>query len=82
MLKITVFQSMEISPGGNAEHRDAAAVAHVGKHVAEGRGVAGHFEADIETFRHVQFLLNLFEAGGARVDGAGDSGLGVRVPAR
>ena len=56
---MTVFQSIAISFGGNAEHRDLAAVAHVGEHVAEGRGVAGHLQADVEAFRHAEFLLHV-----------------------
>ena len=61
-----------MSFGGDAEHGDLAAVAHVGEHVAEGVGVAGHFEADVEAFVHAELLLDFFERRGAGVDGAGD----------
>ena len=47
--------------GGDAEHGDLAAVAHVGDHVAEGVGVAGHLEADIEAFAHAELLLHFGE---------------------
>ena len=58
---MTVFQSMAIS-FGDAEHRDLAAVAHVGEHVAEGRRIAGHFQADVEAFLHAELLLRLGDA--------------------
>ena len=53
---MTVFQSMAISLRGDAEHGDLAAVAHVGQHVAEGAGVAGHLQADVEAFLHAELL--------------------------
>src|SRR5580704_3280014 len=46
--------------GGDAEHGDLCAVAHVCEHLAEGAGVAGHFEADVEAFVHLELLLDLF----------------------
>ena len=51
---MTVFQSIAISSRRDAEHGDLAAVGHVGEHVAEGRGVAGHLQADVEAFLHAQ----------------------------
>ena len=60
---MTWFQSMAIWLGGDAEHGDLAAVAHVGEHVAEGGGVAGHFEADVEAFVHAELFLRLAERG-------------------
>lgn len=57
--------------GGDAEHSDLRAVAHVGEHLAKGGGVAGHLEADVEAFLHVQLLLDLGEGGGAGIDGKG-----------
>ena len=59
--------------GGDAEHGDFAAVAHVGEHIAEGVGVAGHFEAYVEALLHAELLLEVFERGGAGIDGAGDA---------
>ena len=59
---MTVFQSIAISLGRNAEHGDFAAVAHVGEHVAEGRRVAGHFQADVEALLHAELLLHVGEA--------------------
>ena len=55
----------------DAEHGDFGAVAHVGDHVAEGGGIARHFEADIETFLHAELFLRIGKSGGGRVDGEG-----------
>ena len=38
--------------GRNAEHGDAAAVIHGSQQLAQRRGVAGHFETDIEALFH------------------------------
>jgi hypothetical protein len=57
--------------GGDAEHRDPGAVAHVGEHVAEAGGVAGHLEAHVEPLRHAELLLHVGEFGGADIHGAG-----------
>ena len=59
--------------GRDAEHGDLCAVAHVGEHLAEGGGVAGHLEADVEAFLHVELLLDLLERCGARIDREGDA---------
>ena len=59
--------------GWDAEHGNLCAVAHVGEHLAEGAGIAGHLEADVEALVHVELLLDLFEWRGAGIDGAGDS---------
>ena len=59
---------------GDAEHGDLASVAHVGDHLAEGVGVAGHFEADVEAFAHAELFLRLLEGELAGVDGEGDVG--------
>ncbi|SPF34488.1 hypothetical protein SBA4_150005 [Candidatus Sulfopaludibacter sp. SbA4] len=58
--------------GGNPQHGDAGAVAHVGNHVAEGGGAAGHFEPDVETFRHAQFFLHVPQPGPGHVHRARD----------
>jgi len=55
---------------GDTQHGNFTAVCHVGQHAAEGIGVTGHFEADIEAFGHTEFLLDVFEAFGADIDGA------------
>ena len=47
-------------------------MAHIGEHVAEGVGISGHFEAYVEAFLHAELLLEVFEGGGAGIDGAGD----------
>ena len=57
--------------GGDAEHGDLAAVAHVGEHVAEGVGVAGHLQADVEAFLHAQLFLGARDRAFADVDGQG-----------
>ena len=59
--------------GGDAEHGDLCSVAHVGEHLAEGVGVAGHLETDVETLVHVKLLLDFFERRGAGIDGARDA---------
>lgn len=56
--------------GRDAEHGDLATVGHIGQHVAEGAGVAGHFQSDIETFLHSQLFLNVGEFLRAYIDGA------------
>ena len=56
MLKITVRQSMDISPSGMPSMAILRAVAHIGDHVAKRRWVAGHLQADIEAFRHAELL--------------------------
>src|SRR5262245_42300424 len=48
---------------GNAEHGDSATVAHVRKHVAEGRAVARHFQPDVESFLHAKVTLNFGQCG-------------------
>ncbi len=48
-------------------------MAHIGEHVAKGVGVAGHLEADVESFLHVELLLDVLERRGAWVDGQSDS---------
>ena len=55
--------------GGDAQHRDPGAVAHVGDHVAEGGGVAGHLQAHVEALGHSELLLHFRETGFAHVDG-------------
>ena len=67
--------------GWDAEHGDLCAVAHVGEHLAEGAGIAGHLQADVEALMHVEFLLDLFERCGTRVDGEGDSNFGGELAA-
>jgi hypothetical protein len=42
--------------GGDAQHGDFAAVAHVGEHVAEAGGVAGHLQAHVEAFLMPSFF--------------------------
>ena len=71
---MTWFQSMAISVGGDAEHGDLAAVAHVAEHVAEGGGVAGHLEADVEAFVHAAArVCTSLSVVAARIDGEGDA---------
>ena len=36
-----------------------AAVAHVGEHVAKRRGVARHFQTNVEAFLHAELFLHL-----------------------
>ena len=71
MLKTTVFHSMAIWLGGNAQHGDFSPVRHVGDHVAEGGGVAGHFQADVKSLLHAQFLLGVAQVAFAHVQGQG-----------
>ena len=53
----------------NAQHGDLAAVAQVVDHVAEGRGVAGHFQTDVEALFHAELPLHLAELAGAHIQG-------------
>ncbi len=46
---------------------------HISQHIAKGRGVAGHFQADIEAFVHSQLRLDLCEVLFAHIDRQGDS---------
>jgi hypothetical protein len=48
-------------------------VAHVGEHLAESSGIAGHLEADVEALVHVELLLDVFEGCGAGIDCLGDA---------
>jgi hypothetical protein len=57
----------------DAEHGDLCTVAHVGEHLAECVGVAGHFETDVEALVHVELLLDFFEGRGAGIDRLGDA---------
>ena len=52
-----------------AEERDAPAVSHVGDHVAEGLGVPGHLEADVETLAHAELALRVLDPPLADVEG-------------
>lgn len=56
---------------GDAEEGNFPAVAHVGDEVVEGKFVAGHFHADIESFGHAEVFLDFGEGFFADVDGAG-----------
>ncbi len=70
MLKTTVFQSIAISSEGIPQHRHLAAMAEVGEHLAEGRGIARHFETHVETLGHAELLLDIGDALVPDVDGA------------
>src|SRR5438552_3362980 len=53
--------------GGYAQHCDFSAMAHVVDHVAEGHGMAGHLEPDVETLLHTEFPLRLANTGVADI---------------
>ena len=57
---------------GDAEKGDVSAVKHVGKHVLEGGGDAGHFHADVKTFLHAELSLNVLDRSFTDVDRLGD----------
>src|ERR1700739_2414754 len=49
------------APGRDAECGDLATVAHVGDHVAQSLRVAGHLQAHVESFGHLELLLHFTE---------------------
>ncbi len=57
----------------DSEHGDFCAVAHIGQHVAEGGGITGHLEADVEAFGHGELFLDVFEVLAAGIDGERDA---------
>src|SRR5262249_4372404 len=56
---------------GNSKDRDLRSVAHVQDHVGECQGVAGHLEADVESFGHLELLLHFGERCVGWIDGQG-----------
>ena len=69
MLKTTVFQSMAISLGRDAQHGDLAAVAMLSIMSRKAGGVAGHFQPDVESLLHAELLLGLGERSVRDIDG-------------
>lgn len=58
--------------GRDAEEGDLSAVEHIGEHVLESDGHAGHFHPDVEAFLHAQFLLDVLDRGLAYINGTRD----------
>src|SRR5207302_605223 len=65
--------------GHNTEQRDFAAVKQVRKDVVECFWAAGHFERDVETFFHVEFLHRVGQVFGAHVQGKIDIHLACKI---
>ena len=71
-MSTTRGRSSDTGPGRQAEQRDAATVGHVGDHVAERLGMAGHLEPDVEALAHAQLFLYLRQRRRTGVDREGD----------
>ncbi len=56
-----------------AQHGDLAAVGHVGEHLLERRGAAGHLEADIESLTHAELAHRVGDARARHVDREGQA---------
>ena len=68
MLKMTVLQSSGDLLRRHAEHRDPAAVGHVGDHRVQRIRAARHLEADVEALDHAELALDVGQVALARVD--------------
>ncbi len=80
-LKMTLFQSIAVLAGRDAEQRHLAAVIHHLEHGGEGRGHAGHFQADIEAFDHAELGHHIGELLLGDVDGAAGAHLARQIQA-